>query len=48
MRILRSAMILALFALFVLSAYNTVRGFGQDVSKVGDEMEEAADEKQKY
>ena len=34
----------ALFALLVLTACNTVRGFGQDVSKAGDQLEEAADE----
>ena len=36
--------IAALFAVLVLSACNTVRGFGQDVSKAGDQLEEAADE----
>jgi entericidin A len=34
----------ALLAVLVLSACNTVRGFGKDVAKVGDEIEEAADE----
>lgn len=36
----------ALLAVLALSACNTVRGFGQDVAKAGDQLEEAADEEQ--
>jgi entericidin A len=31
-----------LLALFALSACNTTRGFGQDLQKVGEKMEDAA------
>jgi entericidin A len=41
----RSRLVLfALAALFLLSACNTVEGFGRDLSKAGDQLEEAADE----
>ncbi|HEY9144085.1 MAG TPA: entericidin A/B family lipoprotein [Arenimonas sp.] len=35
-------MLLAMLAAFALSGCNTVEGFGKDVSKAGDELEEAA------
>ena len=35
---------IALVAVFVLSACNTVRGFGKDVEKAGDQLQEAVDE----
>ena len=35
---------IALVAMFVLSACNTVRGFGKDVEKAGDQLQEAVDE----
>jgi len=34
----------ALLAALALTACNTVEGFGKDVSKAGDQLEEAADE----
>ncbi|KFL37097.1 entericidin A/B family lipoprotein [Arenimonas donghaensis] len=37
-------MLAALLAAFALSGCNTVQGFGKDVSKAGDELEEAAEE----
>ena len=37
-------MLLAMLAAFALSGCNTVEGFGKDVSKAGDELEEAAEE----
>ena len=37
-------LLLALLSAFVLSACNTVEGFGRDVSKAGDAVEEAAEE----
>ncbi len=37
-------MLAAMLAAFALSACNTVEGFGKDVSKAGDELEEAAEE----
>lgn len=41
----RTRLILAaMLAAFALSACNTVEGFGKDVSKAGDELEEAAEE----
>lgn len=36
-------MLAALLAAFALSGCNTVQGFGKDVSKAGDELEEAAE-----
>ena len=41
-RISRLAM-LALACMAVLTACNTVKGFGKDVQKVGEQMEEKAD-----
>lgn len=39
-------MIVALLAVaFLLAGCNTVRGFGQDVQKVGDKIEEGAKKK---
>lgn len=37
-------MLAAMLAAFALSGCNTVQGFGKDVSKAGDELEEAAEE----
>jgi predicted small secreted protein len=37
-------MLVALVSLFLLSACNTVEGFGRDVAKAGEQLEEAADE----
>ena len=40
----RTRLLLAvLLAAFALSGCNTVKGFGQDVKKAGDELEDAAD-----
>ncbi len=36
--------LLALLAAFSLSACNTVEGFGKDVGKAGEELEEAAED----
>jgi len=36
---------LCFLSVFVLSACNTVHGFGQDVSKVGQKVENASDKK---
>lgn len=35
--------LIALTAMTLLSACNTVSGFGQDVSKAGDKLEQSAD-----
>ena len=37
-------MLAAMLVAFALSGCNTVEGFGKDVSKAGDELEEAAQE----
>jgi len=37
-----TAALLALFVSLALAGCNTVRGFGQDVQKVGDKLENAA------
>jgi predicted small secreted protein len=34
---------LVAFAVFALSACNTVRGMGQDIKKAGEKVEDAAD-----
>lgn len=39
--------ILVLLLSLMLAGCNTVEGFGKDVEKVGDEIEEAADEAHK-
>lgn len=39
-----ASMLLCLFAAGVLSACNTTKGFGQDLQKVGEKMEEAAED----
>ncbi len=44
MKRLISVMLLAMFTVGTMSACNTVKGVGKDVEKVGDEMQEAADE----
>ncbi|GAA4854449.1 hypothetical protein GCM10023332_02360 [Luteimonas vadosa] len=44
MKRLISLMLLVLFAASTMTACNTVKGVGKDVEKVGDEMQEAADE----
>ena len=38
--------LLALLSALVLSACNTVEGFGRDLSKAGDQLEESAEEEQ--
>ncbi|HEY5970655.1 MAG TPA: entericidin A/B family lipoprotein [Pseudoxanthomonas sp.] len=38
-------MLIALFSVAALSACNTVNGFGKDVQKVGEKMEDASDKK---
>jgi entericidin A len=40
-----TAVLLALIVSFALAGCNTVRGFGQDVQKVGDKLESAASKK---
>lgn len=37
-------MLIAMFSVGTLSACNTTKGFGQDVEKVGDKIEGAADD----
>ena len=37
-------MLLAMLAAFALSGCNTVEGFGKDVSKAGEVLEEAAED----
>jgi entericidin A len=44
MKRLTAATLLALFAMSMLAACNTTRGFGRDLQKVGEKMEEAADD----
>jgi entericidin A len=44
MKRLTALLLLALFSLGTLSACNTVEGAGQDVQKVGEKVEEAADD----
>jgi predicted small secreted protein len=44
MKRLISLMLLAMFTVGTMSACNTVKGVGKDVEKVGDEMQEAADD----
>ncbi|HSV77877.1 MAG TPA: entericidin A/B family lipoprotein [Ramlibacter sp.] len=39
---MRKTIAILLAAAFVLAGCNTVRGFGQDVQKVGDKIEEKA------
>ena len=43
MKRLMAMMLLAMFSVGMLSACNTTKGFGQDVEKVGDKIEDAAD-----
>ena len=38
----KTATLIALSLAFVLAGCNTMRGFGQDVQKVGDKIEEKA------
>jgi entericidin A len=38
-------LLIALAALFVLSACNTIEGMGKDIGKAGDKIEEAAKKK---
>lgn len=38
---------ICLLSIFVLSACNTVSGFGKDVSKVGDKVENAAEKEKR-
>ncbi|WP_373699654.1 entericidin A/B family lipoprotein [Neisseria dentiae] len=40
---MKKLVLAALAAMALLSACNTVSGFGQDVSKAGNKLEEAAD-----
>lgn len=42
MKRLMALMLLAMFSVGALSACNTTKGFGQDVEKVGDKIEDAA------
>ena len=44
MKRLMAMVLLALFSMGTLSACNTVKGVGKDVEKVGDKMQEQADE----
>lgn len=44
MKRLIALMLLAMFSIGTLSACNTVRGAGQDVKKVGDKMEDGAND----
>lgn len=44
MKRLIALMLLAMFSIGTLSACNTVKGAGQDVQKVGEKMEGAADD----
>ncbi|HLT45065.1 MAG TPA: entericidin A/B family lipoprotein [Luteimonas sp.] len=44
MKRLMAMMLLAMFSVGMLSACNTVKGVGKDVEKVGDKMQESADE----
>ena len=44
MKRLMAMVLLALFSMGTLSACNTVKGVGKDVEKVGDKMQEKADE----
>lgn len=44
MKRLISLMLLVLFSASTMTACNTVKGVGKDVKKVGEEMQEAADE----
>lgn len=44
MKRLTALLLLALFAAGTFTACNTVRGAGQDVEKVGEKMQESAEE----
>lgn len=44
MKRLIALMLVALFSMSTLVACNTVKGAGQDVQKVGDKVEQAADD----
>ncbi len=44
MKRLITVMLLAMFSMGTLTACNTVKGAGQDIEKVGDKIEEKADE----
>lgn len=44
MKRLTAATVLALLAVSVLAACNTTRGFGRDLQKVGEKMEQAAND----
>jgi entericidin A len=44
MKRLMSVMLLAMFSVGMLSACNTMKGAGKDVQKVGEKVEQKADE----
>lgn len=44
MKRLMALMLLAMFSVGTLTACNTVKGVGKDVEKVGDKMQEKADD----
>ena len=44
MKRLMALMLLSMFSVAALSACNTVKGEGEDVQKVGEKMEQKADE----
>jgi len=44
MKRLMAMMLVAMFSVGMLSACNTVKGVGKDVEKVGDKMQESADD----
>lgn len=44
MKRLMALMLLSMFSVAALSACNTVKGAGEDVQKVGEKMEQKADE----
>jgi entericidin A len=44
MKRLMAMMLLAMFSVATLSACNTVKGVGKDVEKVGDKMQDKADD----
>ncbi|WP_416190839.1 entericidin A/B family lipoprotein [Neisseria sp. CCUG12390] len=43
---MKKTVLAAIAAVLILSACNTVSGFGKDVSKAGDKLESAADRAQ--
>ena len=44
MKRITALLLLTLFLVGVLSACNTTKGFGQDLQKVGEKMEDAAED----